>query len=498
MSSPSLQDPSSEAARHGPASVLLAPASPSRLSRFWSTLREAIHGSQQNFTEGSLARAIFLLAVPMVLEMSMESIFAVADALYVSRMPGDHVDDALATVGLTESLLTFVYAIGIGLAVATSAVVARRTGEQKPDEAARFAFAGIVLGTLIAVVLGIAGSIFADDLLRLMGAAPGVIEHGTGYARIQLSCNFVILFLFLNNAAFRGAGDPSIAMRTLVLSNAINILLDPCLIYGLGPFPEMGITGAGLATVIGRGTGVLYQLYWMFRGGRRLHLRREHIAFEPARMVHLIRLAIPSTFQNLVATTSWVALIRIVSSFGTDAAAGYTLAIRVVIFAFLPSYGLSNATATLVGQNLGARKPERAERAVWITGFINMLVLLLVTVIFVAIPEPIVRLFVRPGAEEGFVPYAVTCLRVISYGYVFYAWEMVMVQAFNGAGDTRTPLYLNLLCFWAFQVPLAWMLAHGLKMGPEGVFLAVAICYAVAAVLGILLFMRGKWKLKVV
>jgi putative MATE family efflux protein len=369
--------------------------------------------------------------------------------------------------------------------------VARRIGEKRPEEAARSAVQAIGLATVVAVAVGIPGFVFRKQLLGLMGASASVVETGSTYTGILYGTNLVILLLFVNNAVFRGAGDASMAMQSLALANGINLILDPCLIFGLGPFPEMGITGAAVATTIGRGSGVIFQLLRMTGPRGRLRVRREHIQLAPAILKRLLRLAANSTGQFLVATASWVALVRIVSGFGGAAVAGYTLAIRIILFALLPAFGISNAAATLVGQNLGAKKPDRAESAVWLTGIYTTLFLAVVTVIFVFLGRPIVELFTR---DPELVPVAADCLRIISYGYVFYAWGMVIVQAFNGAGDTGTPLRINLVCFWMLQIPLAWLLARQTSLGANGVFWAIAISEAILTVVATVVFRRGGWK----
>ncbi len=466
------------------------PTSSSGLLRLLASLREALGGSQQDFTQGSLSRAITLLAIPMVLEMIMESVFAVADVFFVSRLGAE----AVAAVGLTETMLTIVYALAVGLSISTAAMVARRIGEKNPEGAAQAAVQGIGVALGVALSIGVSAAFFAPQLLTLMGASSEVVTVGKPYATLMMASNAVIFLLFLNNSIFRGAGDAAIAMRVLWIANLINLVLDPCLIFGLGPFPELGLLGAAVATTIGRGVGVVLQLVVLFRGSRRIHVRPHHLRLDPAVMSRLLRLSFGGIAQNLVATASWIALMRIVAAFGSFAVAGYTIAIRLIIFALLPSWGLSNAAATLVGQNLGARKPERAERSVWLTGFFNMCFLGLVAVVFIAIPRPIILQFTQ---DPAVVAIAVSCLRIISYGFVFYAWGMVMVQSFNGAGDTMTPTWVNLICFWLCQIPLAWILAHPVGMGPAGVFSAVAVSYSLEAVLGTLLFRRGTWKTSV-
>jgi len=451
------------------------------------TLRDAVLGAQQDFTRGSIGRAIFVLAVPMVLEMLMESLFGIVNAYWVSRLG----QDALAAVGLTESMLTLVFAVAMGLSMATTATVARRIGEGDREAASRAAAQSILLGLSVSAVVGVAGFLFAGDLLRLMGAEAGVVAVGAGYPRIIFGTNIVIMMLFLNNAIFRGAGDAALAMRALWLGNLINLVLDPCLIFGVGPVPAMGVTGSAVATTIGRGTAVLYQFWALGRGTSRVRIRRAQLRPDFDMMWKLARVSLGGTFQFLVATASWVAIIRLVANFGSAAVAGYTVAIRILIVALLPSWGMANAAATLVGQNLGAGKPERAERSVWLTGLANMAFLALVTVLFVAFAEQLIGIFTT---DPAVVPYGVTCLRYISYGYVFYAWGMVLVQAFNGAGDTWTPTLINIGCFWLFEIPLAYALALPAGMGAPGVFLAITIAESVLAVVGFFAFRRGSWK----
>ncbi len=458
---------------------------------WWSVVRAAVRGTRHDYTAGPIGRAIVLLAIPMVLEMAMESIFAVVDVFWVSRLG----PDAVATVGLTESMLTLVYTAAMGLSIGVAAVVARRIGEKRPDAAAEAAVQGIGLGLIVAVGVAILGVTLAPHLLAVMGASPAVTAIGSGYTRMMLGGSATVLLLFLINAIFRGAGDAAIAMRVLWLANAINILLGPCLIFGLGPFPRLGVTGAALATTIGRGTGVLYQLYRLRRGDARLTVRRIHLALKPAVMATLLRLSGSGTFQVLVGTASYIGIVRIVSTFGSAALAGYTIAIRLVIFCLLPSWGLSNAAATLVGQSLGAKDPARAERAVWVAGAYNMVVLGIVGLVFIAFAGPIVGLFTHDAVAA---PIGALALRTISYGFVFFALGMVLTQAFNGAGDTWTPTWINLACFWLWEIPLAYLLARVLDFGPLGAFLAITIGYSTLALVSVVLFRRGRWKLRAV
>ena len=456
---------------------------------WWATVREALRGSHHDYTSGPLGRAILLLAIPMVMEMVMESVFAVADVFWVAHLGAD----AVATVGLTESLLTLIYTAAMGLSIGVTAMVARRIGEKNPDGAAEAAVQGIALGLLVAAVIAVVAVPLAPRLLAMMGATPVVQALGSSYARVMLGGNAVILLLFLINAIFRGAGDAAIAMRVLWLANALNIVLGPCLIFGVGPFPRLGVTGAAIATTIGRGTGVLYQLYRLWRGDARVAIRRAQLKLQPAVMRTMLRLSGTGTLQVLIGTASWIGLVRIISSFGSEAVAGYTIAIRIIVFALLPSWGLANAAATLVGQGLGAGKPDRAERAVWLAGFYNMVFLGTVGALFVAFAGPIVSVFTRDSAVA---PVAVLCLRTISYGFLFYAYGMVLTQSFNGAGDAWTPTWINVACFWLWEIPLAFLLARHAGLGPRGVALAVMIAFSTVAVVSALLFRRGRWKLR--
>ena len=456
---------------------------------WWATVREALRGSHHDYTSGPLGRAIVLLAIPMVAEMIMESVFAVWDVFWVSHLGAD----AVTTVGLTESLLTLIYTAAMGLSIGVTAMVARRIGEKNVEGAAEAAVQGIALGIAVAVVIGIVGVSLAPRLLRVMGASASVQAMGATYARVMLGGNVIILMLFLINAIFRGAGDAAIAMRVLWLANWINILLGPCLILGLGPFPRLGVTGAAVATTIGRGTGVIYQLYRLVRGDARVTIRRAHLALKPGVMRTMLRLSGTGTVQVLIGTASWIGLVRIVASFGSEAMAGYQIAIRIIVFALLPSWGLANAAATLVGQGLGNGNPDRAERAVWLAGFYNMLFLGTVGALFVVFAGPIVRLF---PAGPAVAPIAELCLRTISYGFLFYAYGMVLTQSFNGAGDTWTPTWINLACFWLWEIPLAYGLARYANLGPRGVALAVTIAFSTVAVVSALLFRRGRWKLR--
>ncbi len=460
---------------------------PEQQRTLWSSLVEAVRGSHQDYTAGSLNRAILLLAVPMVLEMVLESLFAVVDVFWVGRLGAN----AVATVGLTESMLSLVFSVAMGLSLSTTAMVARRIGEKDPERAAVAGVQAIALGLFMSVAIGVPCLFFAPNLLRLMGASPEIVAVGSGYTRICLGGSCAVLLLFLNNAIFRGAGDAAIAMRLLWISNIINLVLDPCLIFGWGPFPRLGVTGAALATFIGRSIGVLYQFYRLLRGTERIRIFTRQIRVHWDVLFRLVRVSITGILQFAIAHTSWIGLVRIVSIFGAAALAGYTIGIRVVIFVILPSWGLSNAAATLVGQNLGAGHPERAEKAVWRTGLYNVVFLGTVGVFLVIFAEPVVRLFTQ---DPAVVPLGAACLRIVSYGNLGYAYFMVMMQAFNGAGDTITPTIVNLFGFWLFEIPLAYWLAIPLHMRSNGAFFSIAIAESAMAAASAILFKQGKWK----
>lgn len=457
----------------------------------WAAIKEALKGSSHDYdyTEGSLRRAIFLLAVPMVLETVMESVFAVVDVFVVGHLGAD----AIATVGLTEALFTIIYAVAMGLSIGATAMVARRIGEKDPEQAARTAVQAIGLGVFLGVPVALLGAYFARELLGLMGGSPWVLEHGVRYTQVTMVGMSSVVLLFLINAIFRGAGDAAIAMRVLWLANILNIVLAPTFVFGWGPFPAMGVFGAGLATTLGRSAGVLYQLVCLARGRGHLRVRWEHVSLEPGTMLTMLRLSGLGMLQAFIGTSSWVVLARIISSFGSAATAGYTIAMRLILFALLPSWGLGNAAATLVGQNLGAKKPERGEQAVWTAARYNAVFLGCVGVLFILLAEPLVGAFTQDGPAAA---YGVTGLRIISAGFLFYAFGMVLEQAFNGAGDTTTPTLINLGCFWIMELPLAWFLAHTLQMGPNGAFLSITVSYCLLAGVSVWLFRRGRWKLR--
>jgi putative MATE family efflux protein len=457
------------------------------MRRYWSLFVEAVRGSERDYTVGPVGPALVMLSVPMVLEMVMESLFAVVDVFYVSRVSAD----AVATVGITESMLTIVYTVAMGLGIGAMAVVSRRIGEKDQEAAAQAAVQAIALALLVALAVGAFGYFNAERLLRLMGATPSMIESSLGYTQVMFAGNATVTLLFLNNAIFRGAGDPAIAMRMLWIGNAINIVVCPFFIFGLGPFPEMGVAGAAVGTNIGRGTAVVIQLWMLWSGRSRIHILPRHLVLVPKVMWNVCRLSGSGFLQILIDTSSYIGLVRIISTFGPEVLAGYTIGIRTVIFAILPAWGLSNAAATMVGQALGAGKPERAEEAVWTAAKYNAIVLGLVSVFFVTFAPWIVSIFTN---DPLVVPHATNCLRIVSTGFVFFAFGLVFTQAFNGAGDTWTPTWINLGCFWAWQIPLAWLLAINLGMGPVGVFIAMTVAFSTLAVVSGVIFRRGWWK----
>lgn len=457
----------------------------------WVAVRESFQGKEYDFTTGSLPRAITILAIPMVLEMLMQAVFGVVDIFFVGRLGAD----AVAAVGLTESLLVLVLAIGMGLSMAGTAMVARRIGEGDAEAAEKAAKHVFLAGAVVSVPISILGAIFAPEMLQLLGASPEVVALGTPYCAILYGTSATVLFLFMINAVLRGAGDAVLAMRALWIANGINIVLDPLLIFGLGPFPEMGVAGAAVATATGRGVGVGYQLWVMTRGKSRIPFTTWRFRLEVPLMRRILDVSMPGMAQYVIGTASWLGLFRILSVFGSDALAGYTIAIRVLVFALLPSWGMGNTAATLVGQNLGAQQPDRAERSVWMTSFANMVFLAIVAVFILLFAEPLTRLFTD---EAAVIAHSVSCMRIVSYSYVFFAYGMVVSQAFNGAGDTRTPTWINFVAEWLIQIPLAWALAVPFAMGADGVFAGMAIAQAGLAVISIVVFRRGAWKLKAV
>lgn len=455
--------------------------------RWRAFLGAALRDNEEDFTQGPINRALGLLAIPMMLEMAMESIFAVVDIAFVSRLG----TDAVAAVGITEALITVLYAAAIGLGTGLTAMVSRRIGKSDPEGAAAVTGQAIWVGLMLSIVVGYLGVVFARDLLVLMGASQGVIEQGTGFTAVLLGGSFSIIFLFLLNAAFRGAGDATVALRSLWLANGINIVLDPCLIFGLGPFPEMGVTGAAVATTIGRGTGVLYQLWYLLDGRGRLRFATRHLALVPALALRLLRISLGAVGQLLIATASWIGVMRIVAIFGSPAITAFTIALRMLEFTFLPAWGLGNAAATLVGQNLGAGNPERAERSAWLAAKYNAIFMALAGLVMLLFAEGIVGLF---STEPDVLRWGRDCLRILGIGFPLYAVGMVVVQALNGAGDTDTPVILNLVCFWAVEIPLAYYLATQTALAPNGAFTAIVVAESLLTVLSVIVFRRGKWK----
>jgi putative MATE family efflux protein len=470
-----------------PEIATMRPSDPYANLGVWGTVKLSLAGKELDFTTGPIGRSIILLSIPMVLEMVMESIFALTDAFFVSRLG----TDAVATVGLTEAMVTILFAVAGGMSIATTAMVARRIGEKDTNGARIAAAQALLLGIGISICFAVPGVLFARELLAAMGGSSELVESGHGFTQVIFGGCGTIVLLFLLNAVFRGAGDAAIAMRVLWIANAINIVLDPCLIFGLGPFPEMGVTGAAVATTTGRGIGVVLQLWVLFFGGSRIRIDLRDLVPRLGVMLRLFRLSVGGMLQNTISHSSWLILVWIVGHFGSAAVAGYTIAIRLIIFAILPSWGMANAAATLVGQNLGAGEPERAETSAWRAGIYNTVFLLGVAVVFVASAGPLIRIF---SDDPAVIAAGVSCLRWVSYGYPFYAWGMVMVQSFNGAGDTYTPTVINFFCYWLFQLPLAYLLAHSTGLGSTGVFMAITIAEAALAIVGIMVFRRGRWK----
>jgi len=471
---------------------LTTTATEAESASLWSTLREAVRGTSADFTKIPIGRAVLLLAVPMVLEMCMESVFAVADVFFVGHL---HLTDAISTVGFTESLMTIVYAIAIGLSVGASAVVARRIGEGDTDGAARAAIQSIIMGLGVGAVVGLTGILFAPNLLRIMGADEGVVSTGTRFARVMIGASGGVTLLFMINAVFRGAGDAAIAMRVLWIANAINITLGPCLIFGVGPFPRLGVTGAAIGTSIGRWTGVLIQVYALTRRDGRLRIRWPHLRFDPHVMRGILSISGAATFQSFVGTAAYMGLVRIISAFGSAAIAGNTIGIRIFLFGLLPSWGVSNAAVTLVGQNLGAGHPERAEASAWKICVYNTVCLVSIGVVFMLFAPLIVSAFTT---DPEVAAHAVHCLRIVSTGFLFYGYGMALTAAFNGAGDTRTPTLINVVSLWLLEIPLAWVLARPLGFGPTGAFIALSVGFSTMCFLSVWIFRKGKWKTQTV
>jgi len=450
-------------------------------------LKESLRDNEVDFTTGPIGRSLGLLAIPMVLEMSMEAVFAVVDIAFVSRLG----TVAVAAVGITEALITVLYAVAIGLGMGVTAMVSRRIGEQDPDAAAVVTGQALWIGAVLSLIIGIAGSWHADDLLRIMGAEPDVVATGRGFTSVLLGGSATILFLFLLNAAFRGAGDAPVALRSLTLANVLNIFLDPCLIFGLGPFPELGVTGAAVATNIGRGVGVLYLAWYLLGSNGRLGFRLRHLVPQIRTIRQVLAISLGGIVQFLIGTTSWIVLIRIVSMYGSAPIAAFTIALRMVEFALLPAWGLGNAAATLVGQNLGAGRPDRAEAFVWKGARYNLAFMTTTGLTLIALAPVIIGWF---SSDPEIVYFGTACLRIMGLGYPLWAYGMIVVQALNGAGDTRTPMVLNFVCFWLIAIPVAWTLAEGFGLGPVGVFWSTLVAEFALTLLGVTIFRRGKWK----
>jgi len=461
-----------------------------KLKKITNDLLEALKGSEQDFTEGSIKRAIFLLSIPMILEMLMESVFAIVDIFFVSKLGSD----AVAAVGITESLMTIVYALSIGFSTATAAIISRRIGEKNTESAAVVAVQSIFISVFVSIFIALIGIFFATDLLKLMGASDSVVEMGKNYAIISLSSNVIIMLLFTINSVFRSSGDASIAMRVLLIANGINLILDPCLIFGLGFFPKFGVEGAAIATATGRGVGVVLQLYYLFFGNKRVKIKKEHIYFDFQIIKKIIKISFGGIAQSLIATSSWIFLVRIIATFGSVAVAGYTIALRILLFSILPSWGFSNSAATLTGQNLGAKQPERAEKSVWITALINFIYLSIVAILTIIFSKSLISLFI---SDLDVIEKGAEGLKFISCSLFAYSIGMVMIQAFNGSGKTQVPTIINLVSFWIIQIPLSYVLAIKTPLNEQGVYFAIIAGDLFLTLIGIILFKRGKWKLSI-
>ncbi|NOT94559.1 MATE family efflux transporter [Ferruginibacter sp.] len=460
----------------------------SEKTSFFKLLKQAVRGDVKDFTTGSINKAIFLLAVPMILEMVLESVFALVDIYFVNKIGSE----ASATVGLTEAALSILYSVAWGLAMGIMALVARRTGEKNFTAASNVAAQGIIVAVIFSVIIGVIGFVFPKEILSFMGASNKVVQENYRFTQIMLTGNIVIMLLFVNNAIFRGAGDASVAMRALIVANVINIILDPLLIFGLGPFPEMGLLGAAVATTIGRSVGVLYQFYELFNGKEIIRLVKKQFVLNTKIIGNILKTSLGGMFQFIIGSCSWIFLARIIAESGNATTSGYVTAIRICIFTILPAWGLANAAATLVGQNLGANQPDRAEKSVWKTAFITFCFFALVALVFFFFGEELMQFFT---ADAEAIKAGILCLHILAIGYIFFAYGMVIVQAFNGAGDTKTPTIINLFIYWLLQIPLAYFMSKYLKMGPTGVYIAIGISETTLAVVGIIIFKRGKWKL---
>ena len=454
----------------------------------YSIVKEAIRGEQQDYTAGSMRKAIVLLAIPMILELALESVFAIVDMFVVGKLG----PDAIQTVGLTEAVITIIYSVAIGLSTGATAMVARRIGEKNPDAAAHAGAQSLIISLVITIVISVLGVIFAPNILRIMGATNAVATEGAIFTRIMMGGSLVIMLLFLINGIFRGAGDAAMAMRSLWIASLMNIILCPVLVHGIGGWEGWGLKGAAIATTIGRGTGVIYQCYHLFKGNSIIHIKMRHLKYDWPLLKTISSISWPATFQFLIGSASWIFLTRLIAETGgTESSAGYQIAIRNVMFFLLPAWGLSNAAATLVGQNLGARQPERAEQSAMLAAKYNAIFMALVTFIFLFFALPIVSIY---NTNPEVMRVGALSMQIIGAGYVFYGIGMVMIQALNGAGDTKTPTWINFVCFWLFQIPLAYLLAKGFDLGPTGAFIAIPVAETAIAVWAYFIFKKGKWK----
>jgi len=468
------------------------PSSTAVDNSFWAIVREAFSGSERDLTTGSIGISLFILSIPMIIEMLAESLFAIVDVFYVAHLGAN----AVAVVGLTESLMFVIYSAAIGLSIGASASVARRIGEKDPDGAAQATTHALYIGLAVSVIFAVAGICLASPLLKMMHAEPDVIEQGVAFTQIMLGSNFVVVFLFLINSIFRGSGDAAIAMKVVWFANLLNIVLAPLFIFGIGPFPQLGVTGAAVGTSIGRGLGVLLAAYFLFFGKRRFTMAAQHWTIDLGHLWRLVKVSAPGVLQFFVQTASWIGIVRVIAGFGTDAVAGYQIGIRMIMFGLLPSVGLANAASTLVGQNLGAGDPERAEKAVWTAVRYNAVGMSLIGLAFVILDRWIVTTFFT--TETIVVGFASDSLRIIAYGFLFYAIGMVLETAFNGAGDTWTPTILNFIIFWLFEIPFAYILAYPLGFGPHGAFWGITVSFSLMAVVAFFVFRRGRWKAKTI
>lgn len=457
------------------------------ISRVFSLFNQALFKKEGDFTKGNIKKAVFLLSIPMIAEMLLEGCFAIIDIFFLGKVG----ENAMATVGLTESVVTLIYAVAIGLSMATTALVARRIGEKEPKKASLAGAQGLIVGSLFSVVFGIIGLLYSKEILALMGAEKDLINEGHQFTQILIGGNITIMLLFLINAIFRGAGSAKIAMISLGLASILNIILDPIFIFGLGPIPAMGVKGAAIATTIGRGTAVLFQIYMLQSGKSPIIIGIKELKLKVALMLNLIKISLGGIGQFLIGTSSWIFLTRLISEFGSDAVAGYTLAIRIILFTILPAWGMSNAAATLVGQNLGAKQPDRAEKSVWITAKYTIGFMFVISIIYIVFADYLVLIFTD---NLEVLKHASLALRLISIGYVFYGFGMVMTNAFNGAGDTKTPTLINFICYWVIQLPLAYLAAIHFEQGPAAVFLSIAFAETLLALLAFYIFRKGKWK----